>query len=74
MTVRGEHVFHVPDLMCGACVAAVSRALKGIDPRAHVEVDLVARRVRVVSTRLESLLQTLRRSGFPAEPVLQPLG
>jgi copper chaperone CopZ len=68
------HLFEVPSMMCGDCVAAITRVLREIDHLARVEADLATRRIRVASRRLESLLRALHRSSFPAEPVLHPLG
>ena len=70
-----ETFFRVPKLMCERCAAALAGAVRMVDDAARVEADLAARTVRVVSTRSESaLITTLREAGFPAEPVLQPLG
>jgi copper chaperone len=72
---QADNLLHIPKLMCDRCVAALTRALHTLDEVAHVEADLMARTVRVVSRHYESaLLRTLREAGFPAEPVLQPLG
>jgi len=69
------HVFHVPDLKCGGCLGFVVRALRDIDHAVHVKADFPARTLRVISTRFESaLLRALREAGYPAEPVLLPLG
>jgi copper chaperone len=73
--LQSDNLFHIPKMMCDRCVAALSSILHGFDGAARVEADLKARTVRVVSHRYESaLLRTLREAGFPAEPVLQPLG
>ncbi|KLK90091.1 hypothetical protein AA309_27695 [Microvirga vignae] len=69
------HLFHVPGLTCGGCLGFVTRALHGIDPAAHIEADLPARTIRVISARFESaLLRALRDAGYAAAPVLQPWG
>jgi copper chaperone len=70
-----QNLFHVPLIMCEHCVAALTDALRTIDKVVRVEADIVARTVRIVSDRYESLLlRTLKEAGFPAEPILQPLG
>jgi copper chaperone len=74
MTYRAVHLFDVPGMLCGDCVAAITEALRNIDHAVRVEADLATRRIRVASRRLESLLRALHQSGFPAEPVLHPLG
>jgi copper chaperone len=72
---QADNLFRIPKMMCVSCVAALTSALHALDGVAHVEADLMARTVRVVSRHYESaLLRTLREAGFPAEPVLQPLG
>ncbi len=72
---RADHLFHVPPVMCEVCVAAVTQAIQAVDVGAQVEADLEARTVRVVSRAYPSaLMRTLGEAGYPAEPVLQPLG
>jgi copper chaperone len=72
---QADNLFHVPKMMCDRCIATLTGALHALDRVARVEADLMARTVRVVSRHYESaLLRTLRAAGFPAEPVLQPLG
>ena len=39
----------VPDMTCGHCVAAIRKAVSGIDPGATCDVSLEARRVTVAS-------------------------
>jgi copper chaperone len=69
------HLFHVPDLRCGGCLGFVVRALQGIDDTIRIKANLSARTLRVVSSRFESaLLRALREAGYPANPVLLPLG
>jgi copper chaperone len=72
---RVETLFHIPKMICHGCIAALSAAVRAVDHAARVEADLAARTVRIVSSRsAPALLGTLREAGFPAEPVLQPLG
>lgn len=69
------HLFHVPDLTCGGCLGFVVRALQYIDHAIRIEANLAARTIKVFSHRFESaLLRTLHGAGYPAEPVLWPLG
>ena len=73
--LQADNLFHIPKIMCDRCVAALTSAVHVLDGVARVEADLMARTVRVVSRHYESaLLRTLREAGFPAEPVLRPLG
>jgi len=72
---QADNLLHIPKMMCDRCVATLTSALHVIDGTARVEADLVGRTVRVVSRHYQSaLLRTLREAGFPAEPMLQPLG
>jgi copper chaperone len=69
------HLFHVPDLKCGGCLGFVVRALQDIDHQIRIEANLAGRTIKVFSHRFESaLLRALRSAGYPAEPVLLPLG
>jgi copper chaperone len=73
--IQADNLFHVPKMMCDRCIAFLTSALQAVDGTARVEADLKGRSLRVVSRHYESaLLRTLREAGFPAEPILQPLG
>jgi copper chaperone len=41
--------FHVQGMTCGHCVNAVTQAVKSIDPKAEVQVDLASGKVQVES-------------------------
>jgi copper chaperone len=43
--------FQVQGMSCGHCVAAVTQAVKAIDPQAQVQVDLGAGKVEVQSAQ-----------------------
>lgn len=59
--------FDVPDMSCGHCVAAVSKAIRTADPQAQVEVDLDNHKVRVDSSaEREKLAAALAEAGYPA--------
>lgn len=61
-------VFNVQGMTCGHCVKAVTRAVQEQDATAKVEVDLVARQVRVQSELAqEQILVAIRDEGYPAE-------
>jgi len=69
------HLFHVPDLICGGCLGFVVRALQGVDREVRIKANLPARTIQILSSRFESvLLRALREAGYPAEPILLPLG
>jgi copper chaperone len=66
------HHFHVPDMTCGGCLRAVTRALQTVDSQAHIEGDLETRTLKVTSDRPEtSLLEALSSGGYPAQPLLR---
>ncbi len=57
----------VENMSCGACVANVTRAVKGLDPDATVAVDLRNGRVQVDGKSSEALLvKALNEAGYPA--------
>ena len=67
-------IFHVPDMNCGGCLRAITRAIEALDPQARVEADLEARTIKVVSAESEaSLLNALSNGGYPAQPLTQPV-
>ncbi len=39
----------IKDMTCGHCVAAVTQAIRQIDPQAQVEIELIAHHVSVES-------------------------
>lgn len=59
----------VNDMTCGHCVGAVTKAVKELDPKAMVRVDLGAKRVSVDSARpATEVLAALEEAGYPAVP------
>ena len=61
--------FHVPDMSCGHCTAAIEKALKTIDPDARVDTDLTSKTVTIASAKDVAALQTaLQEAGYPATP------
>jgi len=67
------HLFHVPGMNCGGCLRAITRVVQALDPTAHIEADLEARTVKVVSRQSEaSLLNALSDGGYPAQPLARP--
>lgn len=59
--------FSVPDMSCGGCASAITRAVQKLDPNAVVTPDLGSHRV-VIETGLaaEQIKETLQKAGFPA--------
>lgn len=61
--------FHVPDMSCGHCTAAVDKAIKAIDPDATVDTDLTSKTVTIASAKDAAALQAaLQDAGYPATP------
>ncbi|MBA3910777.1 MAG: copper chaperone [Rhodobacter sp.] len=40
----------VPDMTCGGCARGVTTAIKSVDPRAEVVIDLASHKVQVTTT------------------------
>lgn len=60
---------NVKEMTCGHCVAAVTRAVKSVDPSAAVQVDLQSGRVRVDGRSVAAeLIKALEDAGYPASP------
>lgn len=57
----------VKEMTCSHCVETVTRAVKSLDPRASVEVDLTSERVRVEGrAAADALISVLNEAGYPA--------
>ena len=60
--------FTVPDMTCGGCVAAITAAVRRIDPAATVAADLPAHRVDITSSRpAAELAAAIDGAGFTAQ-------
>lgn len=59
--------FKVENMTCGHCVAAVTGALRGLDPAAEVRADLGQGRVSVTSAvPAGQLAAAIEAAGYPA--------
>ena len=58
--------FEVRDMSCGHCVAAITEAVRSVDPGARVEVDLAARAVRIepAGADARALADAIRDAGY----------
>lgn len=58
--------FHIADMTCGHCAAAITRAVKALDADARVEVSLGQHRVTVHSERAgrEAVEAAIRGEGY----------
>jgi copper chaperone len=63
--------FKVSDMTCGHCVSTITRALKGADKDAKIQIDLASRVVHVESTTADSevLADAIREAGYSPAPV-----
>ncbi len=58
--------FVVPNMSCGHCVKAITEAVKALDPKAEVAVDLPARKVTVESgSDRQAVVAKLNEAGYP---------
>ena len=67
--------FQVPDMTCGHCASAITRAVAGVDPGARVDVALDACLVRIADARAgaDALADAIRGAGYTPAPVRAPL-
>ena len=57
--------FQIPDMTCGHCVAAVTKAVKAADPAAEIKIDLPTHSVQVqTSVPREVLAAQLVEAGY----------
>lgn len=58
--------FNVPDMTCGHCVAAVTKAIKAVDGAAEVKTDVAGKTVTVESTATAAALsRAMDQAGYP---------
>ena len=56
----------VPDISCGHCVGAVTKAIRELDAAARVEIDIPSKRVTVASSASrEAIVARLAEAGYP---------
>lgn len=65
-----NYQFHLPDMSCGHCVAAVTSAVSEVDPGALLSFDRPGRRLEVQASSLgrEQLAAALAEAGYPEAP------
>lgn len=63
--------FQVNDMTCGHCVSTITKALKGTDKDAKVQIDLATHRVQVepVSADAAKLEEAIKDAGYTPVPV-----
>jgi copper chaperone len=61
--------FAIPDMACGGCANAISRAVTRLDPAAKLDIDVALKRVEVVSTlSRQRLIEVIEAAGFHPAP------
>jgi copper chaperone CopZ len=66
-----ETILRVPDMSCGHCVAAVQRALEGVEGVESAQVSLdskIARITHIDGLDLGALLGAVQAAGYTPEP------
>ncbi|MFL9995816.1 copper chaperone [Burkholderia sp. GAS332] len=57
--------FNIPDMSCGGCANAITRAVTGLDPAARVDVDVPVKIVTVTSTLPPArVIEAIEAAGF----------
>lgn len=65
------HRYSIPSMTCGHCAGTIDRAVKSIDPKAEVTIDLKTREVSIQSTAAEAAIATaIRSAGYVTVPVV----
>jgi len=60
--------YRVPDMSCGHCVQAITKAVKSVDPAAKVDTDLKNHEVSVDSMAdPELVVRALQQAGYASE-------
>lgn len=61
--------FTIPDMACGGCASAITRAVTRLDPAAKLDVDLPVKLVKITSTLPEQrLIEVIEAAGFHPSP------
>lgn len=62
--------FEVNDMTCGHCASAITRAVKGVDSNASIEVNLASHQVRIESSNADetALTDAIREAGYTPVP------
>ena len=61
--------FHVPDISCQHCVAAITQAVQAADAAARVQINTDSKEVRVDSERLdeEAIALVIAEAGYTVQ-------
>ena len=59
--------FHVPDMSCGHCTAAITKEIAALDPAAKVTTDLDGRTVSVETAQADNAVAAaIKAAGYDA--------
>ncbi|MGY2051801.1 heavy-metal-associated domain-containing protein [Methylobacterium sp. JK268] len=59
--------FHVSNMSCGGCAKGVTRAVRGLDGDARVDVDLPSREITIRgAVDAPGVVAALKRAGYEA--------
>lgn len=62
--------FHVPEMSCGHCTAAITKEIKGLDPETNVTADLETRTVEVTTERPgTAVIDAIKAAGYDSSPI-----
>jgi copper chaperone len=57
--------FVIPDMACGGCANAITRAITRLDPAATLDIDVAGKRVKVTSTLSgQRIIELIEAAGF----------
>lgn len=61
---------NVPDMTCGHCAGAVTKAVQGVDAGARIDIDLKSQTVSIeTSADAAKVAQALDGAGYPARSI-----
>lgn len=62
--------FHVPEMSCGHCTAAITKEINALDPQAKVTSDLETRTVEVMTEQPNgAVIDAIKAAGYASAPV-----
>lgn len=60
--------FKVADMTCGHCAGVVTEAVKSVDPKAQVDVDVMSKSVSITSAiEGQKFVAAIREAGYDPE-------
>ena len=65
--------FQVDDMTCGHCISVITKAIKGVDASASVNIDLATHRVDVASAEDDAKFSAaIRQAGYTPAALPDP--